>query len=182
MSNAEKKITDEVPTLADLNQIVSDRLKAVKNKRNKDIAQTNDKHTQKKIIEDTGLSKDVISRAFNGKGVSITTAIVLCRYFSISMDYLFKESEYENAEQYQQKYAIDTFKKHISIKNIDNGNPTKITNVSEPLDTYLEVVDEHKNIKTMSQELKEQWIQEAENEFLKVIDETPTKFVEYEKS
>lgn len=182
MSNAENKIIDEVPTLAELNQIVSDRLKTVKNKRNKDIKQTDDKHTQKKIIDKTGLSKDVISRAFNGKGVSLTTALALCKYFNISMDYLFGASEYENTEQCERNYAIDTFKKHISTKKIDNGNPTKVTNVSEPLDNYLEVVDEHENIKTMSPELKKQWIQEAENEFLKVIDKTPTKFVEYEKS
>ena len=165
----EKNINDQTPSQADIQKKVAKKLQAAKKDK---------KTTQKYMAEELYLSKDVISRAFHGK-LSFRTAIILCKYFGISMDYLFGISEDKDAKQRQTQQLLKTIKRHISVQKSPNHSLEKVINISETLETFLEVVAESESITTMSQDLKNQWIQEAESEFLKEIDTEPERFIEY---
>ena len=173
-NDIEKKDIIDIPDAEMLKETASDKLCNIID--NRHIKQSD-------IVNNTGLSRDTVSKAINGKCLSLSTAIAFCKYLNISLDYLFELSVYENAEREMNENALKLIQKHIKgyqrKVSFARETPYNIPSItfSNKLARFLEAQININGVSGMPEDLKKEWEKREIDEFLK-CDTEDTKKIE----
>ena len=145
-----------------LNEIISERLRPLVNAQK---YKNGKKKKQQDIANEWNVSKNVLSKAINGLGLSVDNAINISQELGLSLDYIYGQSDYKTIED----CVIDIIEKHIYIDNRNSELPD--LRISTPLASYLKdryLIQQVKSYQKDESELKKQ-LQNCKDDFVAIL-------------
>lgn len=153
--------------MKNINKKISERIRQlVEAKKN----ETRPRKNQQTIANEWDVSKNVLSKACTGRGLTVENALKISKREGVSLDFIYANSDEKN--KFYSTFNI--INKHLVFnvqkQKLDTRPSSSSLSISEPLVKYLESICELNNCESVPENARKEWQKNIEKDFLEILE------------